>query len=357
MSREITHTDVLVVGLGPAGASAAAEAARGGARVIAIERKREAGLPVQCAEFVPRLVGLEVRDLMAARAQDIAAMVTYVASAGRHSEPRFPGVMIDRSRFDAALVDDARKAGAEIRLDTGLRELEADGTAILTDRSAVAARVVIGADGPRSTVGKAVGAANTAIAETRQMQVTLLEPMTATDIFLSAEFPGGYAWLFPKGDVANLGLGLAPAWRAKLKPLLGSLHAELVDQGRVGAEVISYTGGAIPVGGLRRVVSRHGNTTVLLAGDAAGLTNPVTGAGISSAVISGRLAGDAAARSLTRSDALDDYGDEVEALFGASLARALKRRQELLDIYNSDHMPTAADLKRGWIAFPEYWAA
>ncbi|MFN3869758.1 MAG: FAD-dependent oxidoreductase, partial [Hyphomicrobiaceae bacterium] len=91
--------DVLVIGLGPAGACAAAEAARAGARVVGIDRKTSAGLPVQCAEFVPRLVGMEVGEIVTARRQDIAAMVTYVAGAERHVEPRFPGVMIDRARF------------------------------------------------------------------------------------------------------------------------------------------------------------------------------------------------------------------------------------------------------------------
>lgn len=357
MAEDRTPTDVLVAGLGPAGASAAAQAARAGARVVAIERKRRAGLPVQCAEFVPRLIGMEVRNLIGARRQDIAAMVTHVAGEERHVEPRFPGVMIDRSRFDAALVEEARAAGAEIRLDCGLAALAGDGTAVLGDGTRIAARVIVGADGPRSIVGRAIGAGNTEIAETRQVQVTLLEAMDATDIFLSADFPGGYAWLFPKGDVANLGLGLAPRWRAKLKPLLEALHATLAAEGRVGREVISHTGGAIPVGGLRTLSARRGAATILLAGDAAGLTNPVTGAGIAAAVVSGRLAGEYAARALAHDDAGAAYAEEIEALFGASLARALARRKELLDVYAGDREPSVGELKRGWIAFPQYWAA
>lgn len=357
MAGEATNVDVLVVGLGPAGASAAAEAARAGARVIAIDRKREAGVPVQCAEFVPRLVGMEVGDLVAASRQDISSMVTFVDGIAPHVEPHFLGVMIDRSRFDAGLVEAARAAGAGIRLDAALRGFERDGTARLSDGSSITARAVIGADGPRSIVGHAVGAANTEIAETRQMQVTLLKPAFSTDVFLSADFPGGYAWLFPKGDVANLGLGLAPRWRSKLKPLLASLHAMLADEGRLGREVISYTGGAIPVGGMRRVTARLGDVVVMLAGDAAGLTNPVTGAGIAAAVISGRLAGEQAAKLVTRPGADEDYAEEIEYLFGASLKRAVKRRRELLAIYESDREPSVEDLQRGWIAFPEYWAA
>jgi len=326
--------------------------------VLAIDRKAEAGVPVQCAEFVPRMLGMEIADLATARRQDIAAMATFVESATPDIEPHFPGVMIDRAAFDAGLVANAAAHGAQCRFSTSLRALDATGGAHLSDGTTIAARVVVGADGPRSRVGDAIGAPNSEIVETRQITVPLLRPFDSTDIFLSAGIPGGYAWLFPKGEVANLGLGVAPEWRALLKPLLDDLHARLREEGRVGAEIITHTGGAIPVGGMRRLVSRIGATTVLLAGDAAGLTNPVTGAGIAAAVVSGREAGAAAVRLLEGdASAADEYAEELEMLFGCSLERALARRRALMEKYKSGGAPAEVDLRRGWIAFPEYWAA
>ena len=294
--------DVLVIGLGPAGACAAAAAASRGARVIAIDRKVEAGIPVQCAEFVPRMLGMEIAELGAAQRQVITSMETFVETGAPAIEPHFPGIMIDRAEFDATLVANAKAHGTQCRFATSLRAFDALGTAELSDETRISARVVIGADGPRSRVGSVVGAANTEIVETRQITVPLQQPCVSTDIFLSAGIPGGYAWLFPKGEVANLGIGLAPQWRWQLKPLLDDLHARLMGEGRVGAQISAHTGGAIPVGGMRRLVSRIGDASVLLAGDAAGLTNPVTGAGIASAVMSGHEAGVAAAR-LTDGDA------------------------------------------------------
>lgn len=357
-SRQRESCDVLVVGLGPAGAAAAAEAASRGARVIALDRKTNAGIPVQCAEFVPRMLDLEIADLSSARRQAITSMATFVEAAAPAIEPHFPGVMIDRAAFDAGLVARAKARGAQCRFATSLRSLDASGNAELSDGVSIAAQVVIGADGPRSRVGSAVGAPNTEIVETRQITVPLLQPFGATDIFLSAGIPGGYAWLFPKGEFGNLGLGVAPEWRAMLKPLLDDLQARLKEEGRIGAEICGHTGGAIPVGGMRRLVSRIGARTVLLAGDAAGLANPVTGAGIASAVVSGREAGAAAARLIKGNEAAaDTYAEEMEALFGPSLERALARRRSLMEIHKSGGAPTEADLKRGWIAFPEYWAA
>lgn len=359
------ETDVLVVGLGPAGASAAAEAARSGARVIAVDKRREAGVPVQCAELVPQSIDCRSAAIGVARRLDVTAMTTYIeadagrsATAQRHEQPEFPGFMIDRAAFDTALVREASGNGADCRFGVAVCALDRGGCARLSNGVEIRARVVVGADGPRSLVGKAVGVANEEIAETRQVRVRMLEPFQATDIFLSSRYPGGYGWLFPKADVANLGIGVAPAWRRRLKPLLEELHAGLADDGRVGRQVLAHTGGAIPVGGLRRLVHRLGERDVVLTGDAGGLTNPVTGAGINAAVISGRLAGEAAARvAAGRSNALDDYEEEIDALFGASLGRAVERRRRIMDIYVAGRVPGAAELKRGWIAFPEYWAA
>lgn len=363
MRRELT-VDVLVVGLGPAGACAAAAAGRAGLRVLAIDRKAEAGIPVQCAEFVPAMIGQEIGAVGLTRRQSIRSMTTYVEAAGPHIKEHFPGHMIDRAAFDAALVRDAKAAGADCRFGTVLRRLDGCGIAELSRRSVdpserwtVHARVIIGADGPRSAVGQAIGQVNRELAETRQITIPLLQPFEATDIFLSAGIRGGYAWLFPKGEVANLGLGVEPAARDRLKPLLENLHQRLVSEGRVGSRVLRHTGGAIPVGGMLEPAGRCGETTILLAGDAAGLTNPVTGAGINAAVISGMLAGEAAARICGGdADAAADYAEELRDLFGSSLARALTRRRQLMQTYATGG-PSPSDLERSWIAFPAYWAA
>ena len=355
LARQI---DVLVVGLGPAGASAARAAAEAGASVVGIDRKREAGKPVQCAEFIPAMLGGEAGFPAHAERQHVEAMTTFVEDLPAHTAQGFRGRMIDRAQFDAGLAACAAKAGAECFFGVSLRSAETDCSVLLSDGSRLAPRVVIGADGPRSLVGRLIGCVNVELAETRQITVPLLRPFAETDIFLSATLRGGYAWLFPKGDVANLGLGGEPGERHRFKPLLESLHAQLVAQGRVGTEVLGVTGGAIPVGGIVGPAGRLGETPAMLAGDAAGLTNPVTGAGIASAVISGGMAGSAAAAVCRGNDsAIQSYVDDIDELFGPSLRRALARRRELMGDHAGSGRPSVAALRRGWIAFPEYWAA
>lgn len=137
-----------------------------------------------------------------------------------------------------------------------------------------------------------------------------------------------------------------------LKSELNALHAELVAARRVGAMVHRTTGGLIPVGGIVGPQGRLGRALVLLAGDAAGLTHPVTGAGIAAAVVSGRMAGAAAAAFVSgQTRAGEDYAEELRDIYGATLDHALRRRAAIL---SSDLGPQAQ--RAGWIAYPEYWA-
>lgn len=349
-----TGIDVLIVGLGPAGASAARAAAAAGLRVVALDRKSEPGHPVQCAEFVPALINAG-NAAQTARVQPIAEMHTFIETGGAEVTPEFPGIMIDRQAFDAHLVEEARKAGADIRLDCAVREVSADGTVHLFSGEMLHAPVLIGADGPHSRVGKAAGRENREIIASRQVTVPLLKPHNATDIFLSERLPGGYGWLFPKGEVANIGLGVSQEHKDRLKPELDRLLARLVEDGRVGADILGHTGGPIPAGGMIDPTAKLGDTLVLLAGDAAGLTNPVTGAGISAAVVSGAMAGEAAAAWLGGDTAApDDYAEDLDDHFGPSLRRALKRRNNALVAHAAGKASPDA-LRGGWIAYPQYW--
>ncbi len=355
--------DVLVVGLGPAGSRAAEAAARAGLKVIALEKREQAGAPVQCAEFVPSMIERDVPNVGAVTAQTVARMLTFIEDDPSPEEtPEFRGRMIDRAKFDRLLVDNAAKAGADCRYCAKVLGIDPDGT-LHTSQGDFKPRVLIGADGPRSRVGAAIGAVNCELVETHQLTVPLVLPHDATDIFLSADYRGGYGWLFPKGAVANVGLGICvdgaldgKSTRRGLKEMLLALLQRLAHERRIGTNGWALTGGAIPVGGRLKAIDRLGETAVLLAGDAAGLTNPVTGAGIASAVQSGTMAGRAAADIInSRGAAFDDYEEELADIFDAALNRALRRRRELLACYDNGGRPDACALADGWIGSPRYW--
>lgn len=349
--------DVLVIGLGPAGASAAAIAAEAGCRVLAIDKKHAAGVPVQCAEFVPLPMSGHARA-PGVRVQAITGMKTFLPSlAVTHTD--FPGLMIDRAAFDAAIVDRATGAGADIVLETRLVELDvaAKRAALTGPRGefTVIYEVLVAADGPTSKVAERLALPRLRTVNTRQYTVPLRRDHCDTDIWLCDDFPGGYAWLFPKGSVANLGLGADKRFASDLKTPLDALHRRLVDAGLIGAEILGRTGGLIPVGGLREHLV-EGN--IMFVGDAAGLTHPITGAGISAAVISGERAGMAAAAYL-RDDAtaLDDFEDDIRDLFEETIKRAVERRRYLDQYWLTPRANEDGIMRRGWIAFEEYFAA
>lgn len=347
--------DVLVIGLGPGGGSAAAGAAAAGLRVLAIDRKREIGVPVQCAEFIPLPLS---RHAMApgVLAQRISGM-TSVLPSGTAVDTPFSGLMVDRAAFDRALAGSAEAAGAVVEAATSLVGLDDDaGAARLrgpAGESVLHYRVLIAADGPHSTVARLLGLAPLQTVNTRQYTVPLLQPFADTDIWLSPDYPGGYAWLFPKGDRANLGLGMDPRASADMKTPIDRLHRQLVAEGRTGADILARTGGAIPVGGLRDVLV---SGRVLFVGDAAGLTHPVSGAGISAAVASGEAAA-AAAHAWIGGDpaALAVYAEDMTDQFGESLQRAVVRRAELARLRPTGAVAEDAPHRRSWIAFDEYY--
>ncbi len=354
----IETPDVVVVGVGPAGSRAAATAAAAGLDVVALERRKTAGTPVQCAEFVPSLIEHDVPRVRTVTEQKVTRMLTFVGAHQPEVTDHFHGLMIDRGAFDRMLAHEAAWNGAECRYGETVMSVDVDGTLTTSSGARIRPRVLIGADGPHSRVGMAIGEINRDLVDTRQVTVPLILPHDATDIFLSPDYHGGYAWLFPKGAVANIGLGVAVEARRTLKPMLAALCEKLADQRRIGTRAFALTGGAIPVGGRLRSVGRLGRTAVLLAGDAAGLTNPVTGAGIASAVQSGALAGRAAADFLGDcAGAINDYEEELGDIFDAALNRALRRRREVVACYADGGRPDARALSDGWIASPQYWAA
>jgi geranylgeranyl reductase family protein len=349
--------DVFVVGLGPGGASAARIASENGLRVIGIDKKKVFGSPVQCAEFIPMPMNSYAAD-EPVRVQTITQMKSFLPS-GAAEISDFPGLMIDRQQFDEHLVEQAQKSGAEVHASAQLIALDHDKNVALfalgSESYEINYATLVAADGPHSPVAKLLGLPPLSTVNTRQYTVPLLVEYHDTDIWLSNDYAGGYAWLFPKGRVANLGLGADKRFAADLKTPLDKLHQQLIDEGLLGREIFYRTGGAIPVSGLRNKIV-HDN--ILFVGDAAGLTHPITGAGISSAVLSGERAGEAVTEWLAGDeDALQDFEDDIRDQFEVTLNRAVAKRSWLKQHWDTQAANDDAVMRGGWIAFDEYFVA
>jgi len=217
----------------------------------------------------------------------------------------------------------------------------------------VQASVVIGADGPRSSVARSLGLAPGPMASAVQYEVVLGREMEEAEVFFGPLFPGGYAWLFPAGATARVGAAFTSGAEVGREGL-AQFRRDLEDQGRITGSALSYTAGLVPVGG--PTAGRRGN--VLLAGDAAGHTHPITGAGILNAMIAGELAGLAAARAALLGDSslLDEYEAEIEIVLGPALERATEKRAALDRAWKSEPEGLSQSIRESWIAFDEYYS-
>jgi geranylgeranyl reductase family protein len=319
--------------------------------VLIVERRPRIGLPVQCAEYVPAQIVQVVALPKRCIAQHISSMHTYLPD-GECVETAAAGHVIDRAAFDRSLVVEACRAGARVWI--GARAIERTECGALVRQAGVTVEVqcsvLIGADGPRSTVGRWVGQQQAAYVDARQVEVILPAPRASTEIHFDPLYRGGYGWLFPKGDTANVGVGVSREMGGDPRTALD----HLLDKLQLGRDaIVGRTGGWVPSGG--EVGSVHVGS-VLLVGDAAGHTHPVTGAGVAAAVIGGTQAGQAAARAVRSGDPddLDTYDQAWASHMRGPLRHALTKRQALDQQWNDDAAALSRVVREAWIAFKGY---
>jgi len=347
--------DIVIVGAGPAGSRAAQAAAQKGARVLLIDRRLRIGVPVQCAEFVPRWIFRYAHFSSKCILQATEMMVTHLPDRTSY-EMRGPGYVLDRSLFDKEMATSAVLSGAEISTETKAIGLSSEGLAVERGRKQeiIKSKVIIGADGVHSSVARWVGLPPVKTIVALQYEIVNLRPQNHVDIFFHIDYESGYAWFFPKGRTANVGLGIVPQKASLLSNLMNSFLDRLIDYRKLlGINIVGKTGGSIPCEKPRQTV--FGNT--LLVGDAAGHAHPITGAGILNAVIGGEIAGRVAAEAVIRGDLryLENYEIEWRETFGKFLSYGASKRDFLERNWNKAEVGFEDLIRKTWVGFKEYY--
>jgi len=318
--------DVLVVGAGPAGSMAAKTAAEKNVEVIVIERNKNVGYPVRCAEGINKFLfkdtGIKKDDSFIEQEINGTKVYFYNEIYELKSE-QWKGYTVDRTIFDSYLAKQAEKAGARLLTDTkaiGIRKNQ-DRWVVKTETKKtyknIKAKIVIGADGFECNIGKWVGIKNRWDEnEVCKCYELLLDcpNLTESDKFHMAfgeEFPMGYAWVFPKRKKANVGVGVAKKV-STIKALDFFINKYPgVDKilGR-NYSIIEKRGGSIPMSGPKNI-DETVSDGIILAGDAAGMVEPITGEGIGPSMISGISAGETASNCIRnkkwRKSDLEEY--------------------------------------------------
>ncbi len=294
--------DALVVGAGPAGSTAAYRLATEGASVLLVDKARfprdkpcGGGLTTRAVRQLPFSVEPVVEDVV----HTFELRLGYKRSFERTSnEPLC--LMTQRRRLDAFLAEQAAEAGAEFR-DGARVEL---GDAIRVDGERLDADIVIGADGVNGITSRTAG--------TDFGHGVALEGNAPLDARYRGKIvlelgvvPGGYGWVFPKGNHVNFGVG---GWESEGPRLRKHLRRLCDEHDADYTQLQQLRGYRLP---FRRPASTLASNRLLLVGDAAGLIDPLSGDGMYEAFVSSRLAAEA-----VLSGELDAYGPRVLAEFG-----------------------------------------
>lgn len=301
--------DLVVVGAGPAGSVAARTAAERGVRTLLLEKEREIGRSVVCAEGISRRALLPFAEPQPRWIASTVDRVKFFGPSGDFFEIVYPevGYILERKLFDRYLAERAALAGAEIRTAAEYIGAERQDGILwvryrrLGKEETVETPLLIGADGPASRVGKSLGMRVDIPPDDLHLvaQYLMAHPdfrAGEMHIYVGHECcPKGYGWLFPKGNgIANVGLGIHPGYGNQLRYLERFVQKRFPE-----AQVLYIQQSVVPVGGHKlQIVSDH----VMLVGDAARLADPFSGGGISPGMISGKMAAEVAVEALEAGD-------------------------------------------------------
>lgn len=349
--------DCIVVGGGPGGAWAAKHAAENGANVLLLEKDREIGTPVRCAEAVGEKGLKTVVEPQQNWISNIIEGIVFVSPDGREvvidsGEER--GYMLDRRIFDYDLVQMATTHGVEVLTKAYVYDVIKPNGAVqgvrvqhMGERCEIHAKVVIGADGVESRIGRWAGLRTNI--KMKDMESCI--QMTLSNIEVDPKYiycylgqevaPGGYLWVFPKNDrVANIGLGISGEY-ARYKSAQKYLK-QFIDKHFPNAAVLYTVAGGVPCATTLKKIVANG---LMLVGDAAHQVNPVSGGGIATAMIAGQIAGRVAAKAIAEDNVtemrLSQYARDWQEAQGRNHERAYKLKRAIYKLTDEDLNKTA----------------
>jgi geranylgeranyl reductase family protein len=322
----VERFDVLVVGAGPAGSTAAYRLANGGASVLLADRAifpRDkpcgGGLTMRAVRLLPFSVDPVVEDR--------TTRVRFGLDFTRRFERRLDDplvLMTQRTRLDAFLVEQAVTAGADFRDGVRVSDLAAgdEGVQATVDNEKVAANYALLADGANGTSTRAVGLDDgrdygVALEANVPYGVVSEDEYRGLLCLELANVPGGYGWVFPKGDHVNVGVG---GWQREGPRLRAHLARFCREYGIPESSLENVRGHRLPLIHARARVAKG---RVALLGDAAGLVDPLSGDGIYEAFLSAKLATEALlAGDLETYDAAlrRQLSSQLSAAWGAKVA-------------------------------------
>ena len=309
MMSDSVDYDVIIIGGGPAGSTVARYAAQGGANVLVIDGRDPIGTPLQCGELVPSNDEMrrlcpdvpDMDDLFQTPPEAISRYSTklhVVPPSGKPLKYDFEGLVLNRVAHDEALVDLAKKAGASYLVDEYVKSVN-ENSVILRNGTELHAKVIVGAGGHNDPLRRDYW-------DEKSLKIPVKFVLMdgdfgeAVELHFGSKAPGGYAWMFPKSSGANIGLGIQRNYSKK--KTMNQYADEFIS--KYDGEITYKGAGSLPMSGTIKTFVKGNH---LLVGDAAGMVLPSNGAGITIAMVGGRIAGQVIAEHLKDGTPLREY--------------------------------------------------
>jgi digeranylgeranylglycerophospholipid reductase len=325
--------DVAVIGAGPAGVMAAWKAAESHAKTILLEREPQPGKKV-CAEGILAEVlnDAEVKPSSEFVDNEISGAYLYAPDEKKRVNVGGEGYILDKPAFLQVLAKRAEDSGAEAKYGTPVESIERhNGTMEIHSKkdgqpSSIRARVVIGSDGTGSILARRFFPRKnyqTITALQYSMTDCQVEDESKLEIYVGHEkAPAGYIWVFPKGKgKANVGIGLKGSGAKTLLDKFIENHPKALGSAKIERTLAA----PVPVGG---EIETYVADNMMLCGDAAGQVIPLTGAGIHTGLVSGKIAGEEAAKAALSGNVsaknLEHYRERFDELWGPRISNSLR---------------------------------
>jgi len=351
--------DVVVVGGGPAGSSVARYAARGGAKVLMLEKRQEVGSPVRCGEGVSKkiLQKIELEPLESWIANEVAG-AKIISPSGSQFElsedlaGSETGYIIRRDIFDKHLAKLAAVEGADIMVKTTATSLIKEDGKIkgvlarhLGEEYRIEATVTVAADGFEARLSREAGLKTSL--KLRDVDICIQYEMVGvkadplyTEFYVGQGYaPGGYVWIFPKSErVANVGIGVNLMFSERGATPRRYLEKFIASREDLkGAKIVEINGGAVSVSMPPESVTLPGFAAV---GDSARMIDPLTGGGVVNGAVAGRVLGEALGRmvqgKLSPEEALAEYEKGWRKKMEVQLARNYLAKEKLLELTDEE---------------------
>lgn len=312
------NSDVTVIGAGPSGSTTARTIAKCGFDVILVEKDEYPGKTNVCAGGIPKSLIKDLKLNSNVVEKDIRGRKYFFPWGFKNTT--IDHITVDRHVFDKAIANKAVEEGVKLLTNTQIKDvsIESDKVCLSYEEGIIESKLIVFADGPNTLAYRKLGIGfkpepkNTFLSVACEVKWED-NPLDKMEFYFGSDIiPWGYGWIFPKRNTVNVGVGCLYSAYKSNSNLIKSLNYLLQKHETLNEkEIVWQSSALIPAAPARKIFSER----ILIVGDAAGMVDPMYGAGINYGINGGKLAGKIAIESLETDDFSSEFLSQYQNLW------------------------------------------